>query len=96
MTGLEKGKKGLVAKGKATSKVELRLTLGVKHNSSLEILNVISKSPQLVHTKNHIIIEHTQHSQVHWETPTCYLNVYTVKVLGRWQHLPSCSGNLHL
>ena len=42
-TSLEKGKEGLVIEGKATSKMELRLSLGPEHNSALEALHVGSK-----------------------------------------------------
>lgn len=93
---LKQRKKRLMAKGKATSKVEIRLSLGPEYNSLLEIRNVGSKLPRSVHAKYYIIIKHLQHPRVHWETLTCYLHFYTVKALSRRQHLTPWSGNLHL
>ena len=82
--------------GKATSKVKIGLSLGPGHNSALEVLHVSSVPPQPVHAKNHIIINHLQHSQVCQETLTCYLHVYSINTMGRQQHLTSWSGYLHL
>ena len=61
MTNLEKGKEGLVMEGKATSKVKLRLSLRLEHNSALKALHMSSIPPQPVHAEDHIIINHLQH-----------------------------------
>ena len=58
MTSLEKGKEGLVTKGNAISKMELRLSLGSEHNFALEALHVSFEPPQPVHAEDHIIISH--------------------------------------